>query len=203
MIRYVGQGVSPDFCLRLSFLGLKKTQNILCRAILDFKKSWRGKSFMTIELLTSLIFLVSSVYGPAPVEADTKAEAKALAVEQKKEIVHTAPISLEKYVKEYFKDDPILAEVAKCESTYRHYKKDGTVIRGLVNSDDIGVMQINEKYHADRAEKLGFDIYNLEDNLAYAKWLYEKEGLKPWKSSSKCWVNSLDELAMVDGVNGK
>jgi hypothetical protein len=80
-----------------------------------------------------------------------------------------------------------LAEIAKCESTFRHFLPNGEVIRGKVNKDDVGVMQINEKYHKDTATKLGFDLETINGNLAYAKWLYEKEGTYPWISSSACW----------------
>ena len=51
-------------------------------------------------------------------------------------------------------------------------------------------MQINTYYHADTAERLGIDIHSLEGNMAYAKNLYEREGLQPWSASSKCWSKS-------------
>ena len=90
-------------------------------------------------------------------------------------------------VRQYFKDTPILIEIAKCESTFRHLNKNGRIIRGKVNSSDIGVMQINEYYHSKEAEKLGIDLYSLEGNMEYAMYLYEKEGTRPWISSSPCW----------------
>ena len=48
-------------------------------------------------------------------------------------------------------------------------------------------MQINEYYHLNEAIDRGFDIYSIEGNAAYARDLYERQGLRPWKSSSKCW----------------
>ncbi len=51
-------------------------------------------------------------------------------------------------------------------------------------------MQINEKYHLKRSQTLGYDIYTLTGNLAYAKRLYEEEGTKPWKASAPCWLKS-------------
>ena len=92
-----------------------------------------------------------------------------------------------RYIKEYFTKAPILAEVARCESTYRQFGLDGGVLRGLVNPADVGVMQINEGYHSRKASELGLDLHTLEGNVAYAKYLYEKEGVQPWKSSAKCW----------------
>lgn len=93
----------------------------------------------------------------------------------------------EEVIKDYFKDTPILIDVARCESQYRQFDQNGNIIRGVYNPDDVGVMQINEFYHAKTAKKLGYDLYSLEGNMAYAKYLYEKEGTAPWEYSSKCW----------------
>ena len=82
---------------------------------------------------------------------------------------------------------PILERVAFCESGNRHFDKNGEVLRGKKNPSDVGLYQINEYFHKDQAEKLGFDIYTEEGNKAYAEWLYEKEGLKPWQYSKECW----------------
>jgi len=95
--------------------------------------------------------------------------------------------TVEQYVREYFEESPVLAEVARCESRFRHFGKNGDIIRGEVNSRDVGVMQINEHYHKATAAKLGLNIYSLDGNLAYAKYLYDREGTQPWVSSSKCW----------------
>jgi hypothetical protein len=95
--------------------------------------------------------------------------------------------TVEEYVRERFENYPVMAEVAKCESHFRHFKKDGDIIRGEVNKKDIGVMQINEYYHKDRAVKLGINLYTLQGNIDYAEYLFEKEGTAPWLASSKCW----------------
>ena len=150
---------------------------------------------MTIELATSLVFLINSIYGPATTTNSVKENIKTVD-QPKQEVVIVGPESLEDHVREYFKDSPILAEIAGCESQYRQFRKDGGVIRGIANSDDVGLMQINEQYQAARAKKLGFDIYTVDGNMAYAKWLYEKEGVKPWMSSSKCWNTVSNEVAL-------
>ncbi len=106
----------------------------------------------------------------------------------------TAPMpaaqSVEDYVRGYFKEEPLLAEIAKCESHFKQFDKDGTVHRGVVNNQDVGVMQINEHYHLEVSQKLGIDIYSLQGNLAYGKYLYDKEGVQPWISSGPCWKKS-------------
>lgn len=96
-------------------------------------------------------------------------------------------MSTEKYVRQYFKDIPIMIQIARCESTFRHLDQDGDIHRGRVNNADVGVMQINEFYHLDQAEKKDINIYTIEGNVAYARDLYEREGTQPWISSKPCW----------------
>jgi len=98
-------------------------------------------------------------------------------------------VKVEDVVKDYFKDIPVLAKVAQCESEFRQVDGNGNVLRGTKNSFDVGVMQINEQYHLDRAEKMGVDIYSLGGNLEYARALYNESGTAPWSSSKPCWSN--------------
>jgi len=96
-------------------------------------------------------------------------------------------MTVEEYVRNYFSDIPVLVEIAKCESRFRQHDENGEVLRGEKNPSDKGVMQINEDYHDEYSNKLGYNIMTLEGNTAYARALFEKYGTKPWKSSSKCW----------------
>ncbi len=100
----------------------------------------------------------------------------------------TDPKNVERFINDYFADIPVLADIAKCESRYRQFNSEGNVLKGKQNSYDRGVMQINVLYHAETAEKLGYDLHDLDDNVAYARYLYEKQGAKPWMSSSACWA---------------
>ena len=93
----------------------------------------------------------------------------------------------EEYVRSYFVDVPVMADIAYCESRFRHVDRNGSLYRGKINHSDVGVMQVNEYYHLATAVKLGYDIYTLRGNLSYAEWLYYKEGTVPWLSSSSCW----------------
>lgn len=101
----------------------------------------------------------------------------------------------EELVRQYFQDIPIMAEVARCESAFRHQNTDGTVLRGVVDNRDTGVMQINTFYHGATATTLGLDLEDINQNLAYARNLYERQGTKPWSASQPCWGNS--QLAMA------
>ena len=97
----------------------------------------------------------------------------------------------EETVRAYFKDAPVMVQIARCESTFRHELADGSVLRGKVHNDDLGVMQINTRYHGTRAAELGLDLEDLDDNMAFARLLYEEQGTRPWKASAPCWNRSL------------
>jgi len=105
--------------------------------------------------------------------------------------------NVESAVRDYFADIPVMAEVAKCESRFRQFEKNGTIFRGRITPKDVGVMQVNEHYHLDRATKLGYDIHTLAGNLAYSRLLYTEEGTDPWSSSSPCWKKSAVAKAMI------
>jgi len=102
--------------------------------------------------------------------------------------VASDPINVKAFVTQYFADTPILARIAGCESQFRQFDKDGQVLRGEVVHQDVGVMQINETYQGALASALGYNIYTLQGNAAYGKWLYDHEGAQPWSSSSGCWA---------------
>ncbi len=158
--------------------------------------------FYMIELLTTSVFVLSSIYGGPTTTADagivatTTAPGATTRLEEKATSTITTSKELEKKVKAYFKDDPILVDIARCESRFRQLDSNGNILRGLINKGDLGIMQINEYYHADKAAKLGYNLKTVDGNLAYAKYLYNKEGVQPWISSSKCWNQTGDEVAL-------
>jgi hypothetical protein len=137
-------------------------------------------------MIVPFIILLAGALGTAPMALADSAEHE----------LSTNPETLGAYVREYFADAPEMAEIAWCESRMRHLSKDGTIFRGKVDNDDIGVMQINTRYHQETADDLGIDIYSLKGNLAYARYLYEKQGTKPWNSSKPCWANRVKNLAV-------
>lgn len=87
-----------------------------------------------------------------------------------------------------------MIQVARCESTFRHILADGSVLRGIVDKDDTGVMQINKRYHGARAVELGLDLHDLEDNMAFARALYNEQGTRPWNASAPCWNRTLAQI---------
>lgn len=94
-------------------------------------------------------------------------------------------------VRSYFSDLPVMVQIARCESTFRHKLPDGTVLRGKQDPADTGVMQINLRYHSEDARELGLDLTQLHDNMEFARNLYERQGTKPWASSKACWSDTI------------
>ncbi len=97
----------------------------------------------------------------------------------------------EKIVRSYFRDVPVMIEIARCESGFRHQLADGSVLRGRVDSADTGVMQINRRYHEASAYAMNLDLNDIYHNMAYARFLYETQGTQPWSASAFCWNKSL------------
>jgi ABC-type Fe3+-citrate transport system substrate-binding protein len=143
---------------------------------------------------------MTALYGPA--QADVHMENINRDNDETVQVASTITRSLktreemEAYLKDEYADTPILVDVARCESTFKQFHEDGKVVRGRVDRDDIGVMQINERYHGETAEKLGIDIYTVDGNIAYAKYLYDKFGTKPWSASKPCWSKPHGDIAM-------
>ena len=84
-----------------------------------------------------------------------------------------------------------MVQVARCESTFRHTLADGSVLKGVVDPADTGVMQINKRYHEKAATAMRLDLEDIYDNMAYARHLYETQGTQPWSASAPCWNQSL------------
>ena len=137
---------------------------------------------MAVSGTGSVALAADTSYGHIATNVDTVEE------------VASIEMSTEAKVREYFSDIPVLIQVARCESTFRHTLADGSVLRGKVDNRDTGVMQINTYYHGKQAASLGLDLEILEDNMAYARNLYERQGTQPWSASAPCWSNTLASL---------
>ena len=97
------------------------------------------------------------------------------------------PAESEAKVRAYFKDTPVMIEIARCESAFRQYTDSGNVLRGGASGGMVGIFQFFESIHAVPAKNLGFDITTLDGNLGYAKHVYTSEGTVPWNPAKGCW----------------
>lgn len=91
-------------------------------------------------------------------------------------------------------DFEILSAIIEAESQWRQFTDDGvTVLRGRINPKDVGLCQINEKYHLEESRKHEEDIYTAEGNLDYCVRLYKEKGTSPWDWSKDNWQKSLQK----------
>lgn len=105
-------------------------------------------------------------------------------------------IGIEMRVKEFFiaNGAPEMIDIIACESEFKHYEDDGSVLKNREGSSAIGVAQILTSKHPDprAVEKYNrlhnteltvddFDITTLDGNLGYALLLYEIRGIKDWE----------------------
>jgi hypothetical protein len=94
------------------------------------------------------------------------------------------PVATEAKVRDYFKATPVMVEIARCESKFRQFTDSGAPLR---SAGMIGIFQFYESIHAPIAKSRGLDLATIAGNLAYAKYLYDTEGMIPWNGSKYCW----------------
>jgi len=105
--------------------------------------------------------------------------------------------SVEEYVREYFKDAPVMIDIARCESRFRQLDSAGKVLKNPT-STAMGTFQIMASLHAKPAQdNLGLNIYTLQGNAAYARYLYERNGTRDWNASKHCWGKSQHVAAVT------
>lgn len=84
-------------------------------------------------------------------------------------------------IRKVFPEQPeLLIRVAQCESGLIPHAHNSS-------TNDGGIFQISEPYHGHRLKELGLDPFKVEDNLKYARLLYDESGLQPWSASKHCW----------------
>lgn len=108
--------------------------------------------------------------------------------EKTERVTYTAPVeevieevrekTIEEKIREEFADVPTMIEIARCESRFKN-------VPGEL-SDDFGPFQVNQ-VHLGELEKLGLDRENVDDNIKFARILYERNGFRDWKNSQHCW----------------
>jgi hypothetical protein len=106
-------------------------------------------------------------------------------------------MGIEAMVAAAFAEDPAMVAVAKCESGYRQFAPDGTVLRGGPGGRYVGVFQIDEPIHAAKAAAAGHDILTVTGNIGYAKELFAANGIAPWKG---CAPASASAPAALSGT---
>ena len=65
-----------------------------------------------------------------------------------------------------------------CETQLRHVSDSGDVVRGKENPQDIGIFQLNLRYHLLEMRSQGLNPFKRADNIKYAQILYKQRGAK-------------------------
>lgn len=81
---------------------------------------------------------------------------------------------IEELVIRTFPDDHRMLPVAECESNLRQFNTDGSVLMGGGGGNYIGIFQIGIQW-VDLASSMEMDVYTIEGNVAFARWLYNSE----------------------------
>ena len=84
---------------------------------------------------------------------------------------------MRRLIRETFPEDPETAlAVATCESRLnpRAYND-----QNVTPTYDAGIFQLNSVHDA-RMDELGLDKWDVEDNVTFARMLYEESGWRPW-----------------------
>jgi hypothetical protein len=94
---------------------------------------------------------------------------------------------------------PLLERISACESTGdvnatpRQFLPDGSVLwgngptTGKPMKRDEGILQVNSWVWGKLAASMGDDLATEAGNLAFGKWLFDKQGSEPWNASKGCW----------------
>lgn len=93
---------------------------------------------------------------------------------------------INKITEVFGKDAEVMTKIAFCESSLRQFDETGKVL--ISKTNDRGLFQISW-VHDEELKKLNLDVTKLEDNIAYAKYLFDNNELKDWQASAKCWQN--------------
>lgn len=86
--------------------------------------------------------------------------------------------------------EDVREHIGECESGNLQFDAQGKVIKNPT-TPAVGKYQIMASLHEDTAKSMGMDIYTEEGNEAYAKYLYDKNGLTDWEASRYCWESRM------------
>lgn len=105
-------------------------------------------------------------------------------------------IGIKPYIEEFLTNNnaTALLPIINCESGFKHFEKDGSVLKNKEGSSAIGIAQILASKHPDpkvldRYNKRNntdftvadFDITTVQGNIGYALVLYQVRGTRDWE----------------------
>lgn len=112
-------------------------------------------------------------------ETEVEPEPKTVLIEV---VYNWTPERIAQEIDKVFPDAPIMHDVMRCESGGNNDAYNPTN-----NSHDNGLFQISDLYHGPEVRRRGLDVGNPADNIAFARILYDRNGLQDWSASKHCW----------------
>lgn len=74
-----------------------------------------------------------------------------------------------------------MVAVCRGESGSKQWHRDGRVVEGIIDNDDTGVCQVNNRYWGAEAKRLGLDYRNnIIHNVKMTRHIYEVQGITAW-----------------------
>jgi len=147
-----------------------------------FTRNYRqSKRWEKIVVWSILIGITSAIAYDALAQDIVVETPEEEVIEIKKEVrikVIYSEESIEELILEAFPDAPVMLRVARCESGLKQFAYNPTN-----NSHDRGIYQISRLYHGQSDD----DMYDVKKNIAYAKKLFKRNGLRDWSASKHCW----------------
>lgn len=128
---------------------------------------------------TKYILLVSAFLFPLITSASTyeeRAQAREIDRSVSSEEIQTL-------VEALFGPTSPMVDIIRCESHFRQFDASGVILRSY--TDDVGIAQINIDAHGEEALRMGIDIYSIEGNLQFARYLFDLQGTLPWVCAKK------------------
>ncbi len=159
------------------------------------RKLKKTQKFSVVILSATLMFFCTAVFG-----AYHYVRAYSTAEDLSSEIEVDPNTDIKPLVETFLREQNAeeMIPIIKCESHFRHYEADGSVLKNMEGSSAIGVAQILSSKHPDpkiiyRYNKRNdtaytvddFDITTLNGNIGYALILYKIRGTQDWECSKK------------------
>jgi len=150
-------------------------------------------------ICTLVMCLLGFTFANPAIAGKSLAEAYAVSPDS----IEVDPAYVEAVVRDYFKDIPVMIEIARCESGFRQYEDNGLMVENpspdSSASGVYGILYIKHfKLWSTSPET---NITTLKGNLAYARKMYMESGTAPWAESESCWSHSQKPILVADATN--
>lgn len=156
----------------------------------QYTKHESGYTTFMVSLFVVGYIMVIAFHSPSEPITIVSAEEKEPEVVQIEVRINWTQERIEKEIRKVFHEEPdTFVRIAECESKFKSHAFNPTN-----KSNDMGILQVSERYHKEEYTRLGFtDMHDIQQNLQFSRILYDKnkakggDGKADWSASFKCW----------------